>query len=175
MIDENFNEEKKARPATIEDLKKIVKSFNDAGVDYLLIGGYALFAHGYQRATTDIDFVFPQTLKTGILVRQALMSLPDGVAADIDPEWFLDEDAIRVADEFIVDVMFNACGETFDSLSQYKEIAEIDGIPVCTISLQGLLLTKQTVREKDVADRNILERAILLIESESLAKNRPKP
>lgn len=157
-----------ARPATLEDLKKLIISFNDAGIDYFLIGGYALFAHGYQRATTDIDFIFPTTEKVGILVKEALMSLPDGVASDIDPKWFIDGEAIRVADAFIVDLMFNACGETYETLSQFKDVAYIDDVPVRTITLDGLLLTKQTMREKDIADRNILKVAIARIESERI-------
>ena len=44
-----------SRPATIEDLKTLLRSLNAHSVEYLLIGGYALAAHGYQRATTDID------------------------------------------------------------------------------------------------------------------------
>ena len=40
-----------ARPATIDDLKAVIRALNDNGVDYLLIGGYALYAHGYYRAT----------------------------------------------------------------------------------------------------------------------------
>jgi hypothetical protein len=48
-----------SRPATLDDLKLLLGSLNAHGVDYLLIGGYALAAHGYQRATTDIDIVFP--------------------------------------------------------------------------------------------------------------------
>ena len=47
------------RPATLEDLKMLLRSLNANGVDYLLIGGYALAAHGYQRATTDIDIARP--------------------------------------------------------------------------------------------------------------------
>lgn len=34
-------------PATLEDLKALIASMNEQGADYLLIGGYALFAHGY--------------------------------------------------------------------------------------------------------------------------------
>ncbi len=157
-----------ARPATLDDLKKLIISFNEAGIDYLLIGGYALFAHGYQRATTDIDFIFPATVETGILVREALMGLPEGVASEIDPAWFVDGETIRVADEFIVDIMFNACGETYETLSKFTETTDIDGISVKTVSLEGLLLTKQTVRGKDIADRNILERAILCMKSDGL-------
>jgi hypothetical protein len=36
----------------------------------------------------------------------------------------------------------------------------IDDIPVKTLTLEGLLKTKQTVREKDFMDRQILEYAI---------------
>ena len=38
-----------SRPATLDDLKSLVRSLNEHGVDYLLIGGYALYAHGYHR------------------------------------------------------------------------------------------------------------------------------
>ncbi|MBI5244760.1 MAG: hypothetical protein HY922_13910 [Elusimicrobia bacterium] len=46
--------EKFSRPATIEDVKILIRSFNQENVEYLLIGGYALYAHGYNRATIDI-------------------------------------------------------------------------------------------------------------------------
>lgn len=45
------------RPATIEDVKLLIAALNAQGADYLLIGGYALFAHGYHRATEDIDLL----------------------------------------------------------------------------------------------------------------------
>ena len=76
------------RPATLDDLKTLVRSLNEQGVDYFLIGGYALFAHGYHRATTDIDLLVPATIESGEKVRRALMVLPDGVAKDLDPAWF---------------------------------------------------------------------------------------
>lgn len=153
--------EKFVRPATLDDLKKLVSLFNEAHVEYLLIGGYALFAHGYQRATTDIDFIFPPRKEVGILVKQALMSLPDKVAEEIDPAWFEEGENIRVADEFLIDIMFNACGQTYESLSRLSQTTEIDGVAIKTVSLEGLLLTKQTVREKDIQDRLILERALV--------------
>lgn len=40
---------------------------------------------------------------------------------------------------------------------------DLDGIPVRTITLEGLLLTKQTMREKDVADRLVIERALAVL------------
>jgi predicted nucleotidyltransferase len=149
-----------SRPATLEDLKLLLRSLHEHGADYLLIGGYALAAHGYQRATTDIDVVVPATAQAGQRVKDALMVLPDGAAKDIDPKWFEEGENIRVADAFVVDLMLNANGETFDTLRQYAETIELEGIPVRTISLEGLLLTKRTMRDKDLADRIIIERAL---------------
>jgi predicted nucleotidyltransferase len=149
-----------SRPATLEDLKSLIRSLNEQNVDYLLIGGYALFAHGYHRATTDIDVLVPASRETGKRIKEALMVLPDQAARDIDPAWFEEGENIRVADAFVVDIMLNACGETYETLKQYAETVDLEGIPVRTINLEGLLRTKQTMRDKDVADRIVLERAL---------------
>ena len=155
------------RPASLDDLKVLIASLNQQQADYLLIGGYALFVHGYHRATTDIDVLVPATTESGTRIKAALMVLPDQAAKDLEPEWFAEGDNIRVADAFLVDVMLNACGETYDTLKQYAITVDLEGIPVRTVSLEGLLRTKQTVRDKDVADRNILERALKLFREQS--------
>jgi predicted nucleotidyltransferase len=149
-----------SRPATLEDLKILMKSLNDHGVEYLLIGGYALAAHGYQRATTDIDVMVAATFEAGEKVKAALMVLPDQAAKDLEPEWFAEGENIRVADAFVVDLMLNANGQTFETLKKYAETVDLDGLPVQTVNLEGLLLTKQTMRDKDVNDRIIIERAL---------------
>ena len=159
--------EEYSRPATLEDLKTLISSLNKHGADYLLIGGYALFAHGYHRATTDIDVLVPATQETGKKIREALMVLPDQSAKDIDPAWFEEGENIRVADAFVVDIMLNACGQTYETLNQYAETVNLDGVPVRTINLEGLLLTKQTMRDKDIADRIVLERALEILRERS--------
>ncbi len=149
-----------SRPATLDDLKTLIASLNLHGADYLLIGGYALFAHGYHRATTDIDVLVPATRQAGEKIREALMVLPDQAAKDIEPAWFEEGENIRVADAFVVDIMLNACGETYETLKQFAETIDLDGLPIRTVNLEGLLRTKQAMRDKDVADRIVLERAL---------------
>lgn len=156
-----------SRPATLEDLKLLLRSLNAHGVPYLLIGGYALAAHGYQRATTDIDLLVPATAQAGQRVKDALMVLPDRAAKDIEPEWFDEGQNIRVADAFVVDILLNANGQTYDTLRRYAETVDLDGIVVNTVNLEGLLLTKQTMRDKDVEDRVIIERALEVLRSRS--------
>jgi predicted nucleotidyltransferase len=152
---------KLARPAGVDDLKLLLRALNDHGVDYLLIGGYALYALGYQRGTVDIDVVLRPTREEGEKVKRALLLLPDGVARDLDPEWFPEGETIRVADAFVVDLMFNACGETYESLLPYAVTIDFEGVPVRTLNLEGLLKTKQSARDKDRLDRQILERALI--------------
>ena len=46
-------------------------------------------------------------------------------------------------------------------LQPYAVTVDFDGVPVRTVSLEGLLKTKQrSPREKDAADRAVLERAL---------------
>ena len=153
-------EGKTARPASVEDLKLLLSALNAHGVDYLLIGGYALYALGYQRGTTDIDIVLRPTAEQGEKVRSALLLLPDQVAKDLLPEWFVEGQTIRVADAFVIDLMFNACGETYESLQPHAVSIDFEGVPVRTLDLEGLLKTKQSSRDKDRMDRAVLERAL---------------
>ena len=149
-----------SRPATFEDLKNLIRSLNENHVDYLLIGGYALYAHGYHRATTDIDVLVPGDLESAERLKRALMFLPDKAAEALDPKWFAEGDNIRVADAFVVDIMLNACGQTYEMLKPYAETIDLDGVSVRTVNLEGLLLTKRTNRDKDVADRIVLEKSL---------------
>lgn len=149
-----------SRPATASDLKRLIGALNAHGARYLLIGAYALFAHGYQRATIDIDLLVEASVDNGHLVRQALLVLADQSARDIDPAWFTEGDNIRVADEITVDLLFSPCAQTYEMLLPQRQVVDLDGVPVSTVSLEGLLLTKQTQRPQDIQDSVILRRAI---------------
>lgn len=152
----------RTRPATFEDVKNLIQALNETGVEYFLIGGYALYAHGYHRATEDIDILIPATRQAGELVKQALMKLPDRVAKDIDVAWIEQGEAVRVADEFVVDLLMNASGQTYEKLEPFREVIEVEGIPVSTLDLEGLIKTKQSAGENDILDREILQRALEL-------------
>ena len=53
------------------DFREFLKLFVAHEVQFLLIGGYALNALGYQRATTDIDLLLPRSAATGSTCPQA--------------------------------------------------------------------------------------------------------
>ena len=85
----------------------------------------------------------------------------------MDPAWFEEGEKIRVADAFVVDLLLNAGGETYETLAQFAETIDLDGLPIRTINLEGLLRTKQTMRDKDVADRIVLQRALEMLRKHS--------
>ncbi len=152
------------RPATWADLLKLARDLNAEGARYALIGGYAIAAHGYNRFSEDVDLlVDPSRENTSRWVR-ALSKLPDGAAAELkgDDEIFEREGnyAIRINDEFTVDVMPAACGHEWQELSHHIVYVEIEGVTLPVLSLQGLLLTKEGMRDKDKADRAVLLRAL---------------
>jgi predicted nucleotidyltransferase len=149
-----------SRPATLDDLKTLARALNERGARYLLIGGWALFAHGLQRATVDVDLLVPPGAQSAQALTQALLVMPDQAAREIDPAWFEDSETIRVADAWVVDLMFRACGETYESLLPYAKTIDLDGVPVVTVTLEGLLRTKQSYREKDALDRVAIERVL---------------
>lgn len=73
------------------DPSRIFETLDRHGVDYLTIGAWAVIAHGYVRATADIDFVARLDEQNMARLATALSELnarPRGVHADklgIDP------------------------------------------------------------------------------------------
>ena len=152
------------RPATWEDVKRLARHFEDAGVEYALIGGYALAVHGLVRATEDIDVLVDPSPENSRRWIMALSRLPDGAARELEsePDVFAAQKsyAIRVNDEITVDVLPAASGVPWEALRQFVESIEIDGVRIRVLSLQGLLKTKAGARPKDLVDAAAIRRAL---------------
>lgn len=145
----------------IEDpLLRLLARFGEEGVEYVLVGGQAVRLNGFLRTTEDIDVLIRPTRENGERVIRALSSLES--SRDLDPAWFdpqPDEvENIRVADELIVDLLFAANGETYESMRPYGREIVIDGVTIRVLNIDGLLRTKTSTREKDILDRRMLER-----------------
>jgi len=41
-------------------LKRITQKLGELGIDYVVVGGMAMFQHGYRRFTEDVDILVPQ-------------------------------------------------------------------------------------------------------------------
>jgi hypothetical protein len=138
--------------------------FDEFQVRYVLVGGYALAAHGYVRMTQDVDIAVDPSPENSKRWIEAMARLPDAVTAEMrgeeDP---FDGDylhAIRINDEFTIDLLPSVAGVPFKELDKHAQLLEIDDVRIRVLDIAGLLLTKQGLRPKDLADRAILEQAM---------------
>lgn len=143
-----------------DQLLDLLRRFADEGVKYVLVGGHAVRLNGFVRSTEDIDILLPSSIDNGRKVIRALHFLAS--SAELEPEWFdvdpAQPDNIRVADELLIDLLFAANGQTFKSLQPHVRHIVVDGVPIATLDIEGLLKTKTDYRDKDRIDRDALMR-----------------
>jgi len=144
------------RPATWDDVKLVARLLDEAQTRWALIGGYAIAAHGFVRVSEDIDILVDPSAENAHRWITALSRLPDGATRELYGQEDIFEReghyAIRVNDEFTVDVMPAACGHGWDELVRHIETRSIDEVTLPVLGLAGLLLTK--------ADATVLRRAL---------------
>lgn len=150
--------DERTRAATYKDVVRIAELLEDEHVEYALIGGYALALQGIVRLTEDVDILVEPSIENARRWVRALSKLPDGAARELIGDDTLHEEpyAVRINDEFTVDVMNSASGFTWHELLPYRR--RIEGIHV--LSLEGLLLMKEHGRLKDRADAEAIRRAL---------------
>jgi hypothetical protein len=68
------------------DFRDMLAEFNVAGVEYLVVGGYAVARHGYPRATGDMDFRVRRSPENAERVLRALRAYgaPGGLVSRED-------------------------------------------------------------------------------------------
>lgn len=146
-----------ARAPRVADLARVCQSLNEAGARYVLIGGFAVIAHGAGRTTKDIDFLIDDSAENVSRVVNALSVLADHAAREVAPDDVRRYTVVRIADEILVDLMGRACGLTYFDVIADAETFVIDGVDVPVASKRTLIRTKETVRASDRADREYLQ------------------
>jgi predicted nucleotidyltransferase len=141
------------RPPTIDDLRRICRSLDEAGARYVLIGGFAVILWGGARTTKDIDLLVDPAPENVERLKRALSVLEDDAAAEIESGDLQKYTVVRVADEVMVDLLARACGVTWAEASPSAEVMDLDGVRVVVADRATLIRTKQTARPSDAADR----------------------
>ena len=149
-----------ARAPRVADLARICDALNGAGARYLLIGGFALIAHGAGRTTQDIDFLVDDDPGNVARVTSALSILADNASSQVAPEDVRRFTVVRIADEVVVDLLGRACGVTYLEAAADAETFTIEGVAVPVASKRTLIRTKDTARPSDLADRRYLQTRI---------------
>ena len=154
------DDDRLARAPEPEDVVRICRALNESGARYLLIGGFAVIAHGAGRFTKDIDLLIDDAPENVARVKRALAVLPDNAAAEVAEDDVRNHAVVRVADEVVVDLMGRACGVGYAEAAGDAETFERNGVAIPIASPSTLLRLKDTPRPQDAIDRAFLEGVI---------------
>jgi len=150
-----------SREPSVEDLVKLCQGLNERGARYVVIGGFAVRAAGYDRRTMDIDLLVEPGADNEARVIEAVACLPDHAAQELSPGELTEFVVVRVADEIVVDLMTSASGIAYAEAAREVVIHEIDGVPIPFASPQLLWRMKgSSVRDKDAPDVHFLRRLL---------------
>jgi len=136
------------------DFKELLKLLNSTGVEYLLVGGYAVGIHGYVRATHDLDIWVKISQENAAKISQSLRQFGFG-SAGLSADLFLTPNSmVRMGVPPIrVEVLTTISGVDFEECYAEREIVQIDGMAIPVISLTRLRENKAASgRLKDLAD-----------------------
>ena len=160
--DHTSPEELESREPSVEDLVDLCRALNQENAKYVIIGGFAIRAAGYDRHTMDIDLLIDTSPNNEERVFRALETLPDKAVKQLEPGEVERYVVVRVADEIVVDLMKSACAIEYKEAAEHIDIREVDGVPIPFASPHLLWrMKKSTHREKDAPDlvflRHLLE------------------
>ncbi len=141
------------------NFKDMLSALNGAGAEYLVVGAYAMAAHGCPRSTGDIDIWVRPTAENAERVWQALtvfgapvsqITVGDLATADLVLQ-------IGVAPQRI-DILTSISGVAFDDAWPNRLTVQLNGLTASVIGRQDLLQNKlASGRPKDLLDADILK------------------
>ena len=142
------------------DYKDMLQVLLDHGVKFLLVGAYAMGAHGYPRATGDIDIWIEPSEENSERVYSSMVAF-GAPLHDIDETTFAKPGIvfqIGVVPRRI-DIITAISGVGFNDAYQQRQIVDIEGLSIPILSLVDLIRNKRaTGRDKDRLDADQLEK-----------------
>ena len=137
-----------------EDLKELLRAFNDHAVKYLIVGGYAFGVHAEPRATKDLDIFIRADEKNSEAVFRALAQY-GAPLDDLTPSDFMDGTTFQIGQPPArIDILQRIDGVTFDHAWENRIEGLVDGqLQAAVISRDDLIRNKlATGREQDILD-----------------------
>jgi predicted nucleotidyltransferase len=142
------------------DFKEFVKLLNDHGVEYLLVGGYAVNFYGYVRYTGDFDIWVAVNPDNAEKLSTVLQDFGFG-ADEVSKKTLLREEKILQLGipPFRIDILMSVSGLEFPSCYTRRVVERIDGVVINVISLEDLKTNKRASgRPKDLSDLDYFSR-----------------
>ena len=143
----------------VEELLQLVAEFNDREIEFALCGGLAVAAHGFTRATQDIDFLireesleraYEAAAKVGFDIRGLDMSFKERTVEIRRVSKIVGEDVISL-DLLLVT-------QHVEDVWEEREWKEVEGEVIPIVSRNGLIkMKRQAGRSQDLTDIERLE------------------
>lgn len=142
------------------DMLELIEIFERLGVEYVLVGGFAVNYYGYVRTTQDVDILLYPSPENAGKVMEALAEFGFGQAG-IPPECFTREGtAVHLGEEpNRIDLLTHLKGVSNETVFANLERVEYQGVSLKLISFDDLLACKQSSdRPRDIADADELKK-----------------
>lgn len=136
------------------DFSEFLRLLNTHGVEYLLVGGFAVAIHGYPRATADLDVWVARTSENAGRLVDSLRAFGFEVHPEIERLFLEPDQIIRMGIAPIrIEILTTIDGVEFDDCRTRSIVHILGGSPVAVIGLDDLKANKlASGRSKDLAD-----------------------
>ncbi|HZD49990.1 MAG TPA: DUF6036 family nucleotidyltransferase [Silvibacterium sp.] len=146
-----------------KDLKELLLAFNEHGVEYLVVGGYAVGVHSEPRATKDLDVFIRPDVNNSEAVFRALKAYGAPLEGLSAADFRNEPGAVFQIGlpPFRIDILQSIDGVAFDDAWKARVEALVEGeIPAHVISREHLIQNKlASGRPQDLADVNAIREA----------------
>ena len=141
------------------DFKDMLLALSDARIDFLLVGAYAVAAHGHPRATGDLDLWVRPDAETAPKVYRVLADfgapLHDLTVDDLATPGIVFQIGVEPSR---IDILTAITGVAFDDAWENRLFIELDDIKLNVIGRDDLIVNKRACgRPKDIADAETLD------------------
>ena len=122
------------------DFRDLLRSFNAAGVRYLIVGGYAVMIHTEPRYTKHLDLWIDPELQNASAMLDALAGF-GAPTSDVKPSDFTEPEVFfQIGVEPVrVDILTSVSGLDFASAWSRKIVVDFDGEPAPVLCRQDIL------------------------------------
>lgn len=143
-----------------QNFREFIELLNEHKVKYLVIGGYAVNAHGYPRYTKDIDLWIWLTEENIQQILQVINAFGFGSLGLVSDDFMEPDNIIQLGYEpYRIDLLMDVDGADFEACFARRMEVEIDETKVNFIGLQDLIQAKKNAgRLQDLADAEKLEK-----------------
>ncbi len=146
-------------PALKKVLLVCAEQLDDVGADWAIGGATAMQAHGYSRATRDVDLFIGDDARTELLARLRARGL--AAKAIFSPHHYRIDPPARRDPEASIDLMFPALGiESLGLMAATR--TRIDGTEMPVVPIHHLVALKLTTDPKIDPSRYLRDQADLL-------------